>query len=63
MSYTARRSERNITVRVRNLDTGREDVHRGLSMDEVEWIKLTPTVEVEILEVSMRGRSRRTNEE
>jgi len=41
---------RNLTVRVINLDTGREDVHKNISYDEMEWIRLNPNLQVDILE-------------
>lgn len=50
------------TIRVVNKDSGRIDVHRNLTISEVEYIKLTPTLEVEVVEVNFkkkRHRSRR----
>lgn len=44
------------TIKVTNLGTGRVDIHKNLTMSEVEYIKLTPTLEVEILEVNFKGR-------
>jgi len=62
MSYFTKKGSRVLTVKVTNLGTGREDIHKNISKEEVEWIKLTPGLEVEIMEVSMRGRSKKKSE-
>lgn len=51
-----------LTIKVTNLDTGREDIHKNISPDEIEWIKLNPNLRVDIVEVSPR-RSRRYGED
>lgn len=46
------------TVKVTNNDSGRIDIHKNLTMDEVEYIKLTPTLTVEIIEVNLSRKRR-----
>ena len=41
------------TIKVTNNDSGRIDIHKNLTMDEVDYIRLTPTLTVDIIEVSL----------
>ena len=52
----------NLTVKVINSETGRTDIHRNISKEEAEWISLSPNLDVEIVEVSLR-RVRRKRED
>ena len=47
------------TVKVTNRDTGRQDVHKYISDEEVEWIRLNPNLKVEVLEVMPRRHRRK----
>jgi hypothetical protein len=47
------------TIRVTNKTNGRVDIHKNLSHNEVEYIKSTPTLEVEVLEVNFSRRGSR----
>jgi hypothetical protein len=51
----------NLTVKVTNLETGRTDIHRSISKEEADWINLSPNLEVEVVEVSMRRIRRKRN--
>ena len=42
---------KNLTIRVTNKETGRVDIHKGISRDEAEWINVSPNLEVEIIEI------------
>lgn len=42
-----------LTVKVTNLESGRVDVHKNLSKNDVEWIRVNPNLKVEVIEVSM----------
>jgi hypothetical protein len=44
----------NLTVKVTNSETGRVDIHKYLSRDEADWINISPNLQVEIIEASMR---------
>ena len=44
----------NLTVRVINLETGRVDVHKNISKEEADWIAISPNLQVELIEVSLR---------
>lgn len=46
------------TIKVTNNDTGRVDIHKNLSYDEVEYIKITPTLTVEVIEVNLPKKKR-----
>ncbi len=56
------RGPRVLTVKVTNTETGRQDVHRNISKEEADWIALTPSLKVEVLEVSLKGRHGRKND-
>lgn len=44
--------EKLYTIRVTNNDSGRVDIHKNLTSSEVDYIRLTPTLTVEVLEVN-----------
>jgi len=37
-------------IKVKNNETGEEYIHDNLTKEEVEWIKLDPNLEVEVIE-------------
>jgi len=47
------------TIKVVNTTSGRVDVHKGLTMDEVDYIKLTPTLQVDIVEVNSHRKGKK----
>jgi hypothetical protein len=57
-----KRGPRNLTVKVVNVETGRVDVHKNISKEEADWIALTPSLVVEVLEVTLSDDSRSRRE-
>lgn len=47
------------TIKVTNNTSGRVDVHKGLTLDEVDYIKLTPTLTVDIVEINLQKRQKK----
>jgi hypothetical protein len=55
-------SSKVLNIKVTNMICGREDVHRYISPDEVEWIRLNPNLKVQVLEVLPRRSQEGNNE-
>jgi len=48
------RKKRYYKVKVTNRDSGRVDIHYGLSRWDLEWLRAMPTLKVDILEVESK---------
>jgi hypothetical protein len=48
--FTKRWSSRGLTIRVTNISSGRVDIHRNISKEEITWISCNPNLEVKIVD-------------